>query len=615
MVQRKRHSEFNGIPKLTSAVRPKLTVFYQEKILRTTVRPFLRPLRISRSLVVLGLCTAVTVAYAQFRPDAGTLLEPQLPMPKPAPPASARILLPDAKPAQPLGSSVRITPSTFRFIGNKVFTGEKLASLVENLAGQPTDLAGLTAAAARVTAYYRARGYPLTEVYLPEQAFAASGGEVTFEVVEVKIGRVLLELDGDGDGVSRAFIEDVLARQLKKGDNVTDYGLDKPVLLLRDLAGLEATATVEPGAERGQVNVRVNVKARGRYTDGSVSLDNYGSSTAGALRATAAVNISNLLERGDVLSASGQITEQQGSNMFRVGYNVPVGSTGTRIGVVAARLNYALGKQFAALGATGKADVTGLTVTQPLLRARENNLNFQALLEDKRLLDQTATPILKSERQVVSARLGLAGDFVDRLLGTPALSVYSVHVATGRLTLDPADLAPDQGSTGLQTAGNFNKINADYQRTQYVGPNASVHALLQTQWAYKNLNSAEKMSLGGPNGIRAYPVGESIGDTGALFSLEYRHQLPPDVSLWGAPISLLAFYDYGQVRLNQNGPLVAGAVNSIELGGAGVGAMLGRLGGRFALKTHLAWRTTRDAVPSADADRSPRAWLSLHTWF
>ena len=591
--------------------------FIREKILSMTVHPF------SRSLIVLGIFSAVmTGAYAQLRPGAGSLLEPQLPMPgratSPAdplaPPTQPRTGGSQANPAQLLDSAVRMTPSAFRFAGNKVFSGEQLAGLLEGLVGQPSDLLGLSAAAEKVTAYYRAQGYPLTEVYLPQQAFAASGGEVTFQVMEVKIDRVFLEMEGDGAGMSRTFIDDVIARHLKKGDDVTDYGLDKPVLLLRDLAGLQATATVEPSAEPGQVNVRVNVKAQGRSADGSVMLDNHGSWAAGAVRATATVNISNLLERGDVLSASGQISEQQGSNMFRVGYNVPVGGLGTSIGVVAARLNYALGKQFAPLGATGKADVTGLTLLQPLVRARATNLYLQATLEDKRLLDQTATPVSESRPEIVVTRLGLAGNFEDQWLGTTALSVYAVHAAIGHLKLDAADLALDQGLAGLRAAGAFNKVNADFQRTQYVTPNASVHLLLQSQWASKNLHSAEKMSLGGPNGVRAYPVGEGIGDSGVLLNLEYRHQLPADVSVLGLPLSLSAFYDYGYVRLNQNGPLVAGAANNAQLGGAGIGAMLGRLG-HFTLKTHLAWRGTRGIPASAGADRAPRAWISLQTWY
>lgn len=566
------------------------------------------------TLLALGLCAAATAAYGQSRPNAGTLLDQQLPAPSLAPPGGPRLVLPDAKPAVPGDVSVRITPSAFRFAGNSLFSSEQLAGLLVNLVDQPTDLKGLTAAASTVASYYRSQGYLLTEAYLPEQAFTASGGTVTIQIIEAKIGRASVEIEGGGKGISRAFVDELLASQLKKGDAVTEYGLDKPVLLLRDLAGFDATATVEPGAELGEVNVRVAVQSKGRYVDGSVSLDNHGASAAGAVRGIANVSLNNLTGRGDVVSASGQLSDQPGTHLLRLAYSLPVGTFGTRLSVTAARLDYALGKQFAVLGASGKADVMGLSLSQPLLRGRDTNIYAQASFEEKRLQDQTANPVLKSEREMTSTRLGLTGNFIDNLLGATALNAYAFNTTLGRLKLDLADTLLDEGPGGLQTAGWFNKFNFEYQRTQYIGRAASLHFTLQTQLASKNLNSAEKMALGGPSGVRAYPVGEGIGDSGTMFSLEYRYQLPPSVSVMSEPVSLLTFYDYGHIRINQNGPAVPGAANTATLGAVGVGAMLGRAG-NFLIKTHLAWRTTNALPSTGDADRSPRAWLLGQTWF
>ena len=61
-----------------------------------------------------------------------------------------------------------------------------------------------------------------------------------------------------------------------------------------------------------------------------------------------------MLWRGDVLVLSGQISDQPGCSLFRAGYTAPVGGLGTTGGVNVGRLNYALGKQFAALGGSGE---------------------------------------------------------------------------------------------------------------------------------------------------------------------------------------------------------------------------------------------------------------------
>lgn len=570
-------------------------------------------------LVALGTyAMTANAALAQTRsdgrPDAGSLLNSRPSEPPMTPPGDPRLLLPIPKPAAPQEASVQIIPSAFRFTGNSLFSGDILASVLADWVNRPTDLAGLTAAAAKVMAYYKSNGYLLTEAYLPEQAFSAVGSTITIRVIEAKIGRASLELEGAEPSTAKTFIEELLASHLKKGTDVTEYALDKPVLLLRDLAGFDASALVEPGAELGEVHVRVEASSKGPYVNGAVTLDNYGSSAAGSVRALGSVNMNNMMGRGDVLSVAGQISDQPGSQLFRLGYQLPVGSLGTRLSVNAARLDYALGKQFAALGATGKADVLGLGLSHPLIRGRNANLYGQMNAEQKKLTDETANPVLRSEREIHLVRLGLAGNFIDNLTGSLALNSYGINGTMGRLKLNPVDAALDEGVGGLRTGGAFNKINLDYQRTQYFAGASSLHFIAQAQWASKNLGSAEKLSLGGPNGVRGYPVGERIGDSGASFNLEYRYPLPSPMQPFGEPLSLVTFYDYGHVRQNQNGPVIAGAVNSFTLGSVGVGAILGRAG-YFQIKTHLAWRTTGAPPSTGDTDVSPRAWLSAQAWF
>lgn len=565
--------------------------------------------------LTLGLGTAwATLCPAQTRPDAGSLLAPKPSADTLEPPNAPPLLLPGPQPAPAQNAAVRITPSAFRFTGNKLFRADVLTALLADFVDRPTDLAGLAVAAAKVAAYYRTNGYLLTEAYLPEQAFAAVGGTVTIRVIEAMIGRASVEMDGDEQGAGRAFVEQLLASHLKNGADVTQYALDKPVLLLRDLAGHDASATVEPGTALGEVNVRVKVTNKGVYADGSVAVDNHGASAAGVMRAVATANLNNASGRGDVLTVGGQTSDQPGSNLYRFNYLLPVGSLGTRLNVNTARLNYALGKQFAALGATGKADILGLGLLHPLIRGRTANLFGQVNVEQKRLTDETANPVSSSDRAISSLRAGLSGNFNDNLTGRLGLNSYGISSTFGRLKLNPADLALDEGAGGLRTAGAFSKLNLDYQRTQYLASAASLHFIGQAQRASKNLGSAEKLSLGGPNGVRAYPVGEGIGDAGVTFSLEYRYPLPAALLPFGEPVSLVTFYDYGHVRQNQNGPSVAGAVNTVTLGAVGLGAILGRAG-NFLIKTHLAWRTTGTKPATGDADAAARAWLSAQAWF
>lgn len=560
--------------------------------------------------LVVGICAPV-FGQALQRPDAGTLQEPQRQIPLLPRPGAPQIELPGQKPAAPMQDSVRLVPAGFRFTGNTVFDGETLAALLADHVNQAGSLASLTEAAGRVSQYYRSRGYLLTEAYLPEQAFQAKGGIVTIAVIEARIGKVLVQVEGDQGSAS--FVRRVANANLLPGTLITEYLLDKPVLLLRDLAGVDASATVQPGGALGLADVVVSIRAEGRQVNGSVGLDNSGARAAGSMHATGNLNVSNLLGRGDIVSLRAQLSDASRSSLYRLAYAVPVSAEGAQLTLSAARTDYALGKQFAALGATGKADVLGVSLTRPLIRSRENNLYGLFSLEHKKFTDLIARPANESERRIASARLGLIGNLVDDAVGAGGSSSYAVTATRGRLALDAASQGFDQGLGGLRTAGSFSKLNLEFQRAQFFANPSSIHINLQAQLASKNLASAEKMSLGGPAGVRAYPVGEGIGDTGLLVNLEYRYQLPAPVALAGQPVSLAAFYDYGTVRFNQDAMGLAGP-NRQALGAVGVGALAGRVN-NFLITTYLAWRTTAVGPSTGDPDRSPRAWVSAQKWF
>ncbi|MDP3309501.1 MAG: ShlB/FhaC/HecB family hemolysin secretion/activation protein, partial [Polaromonas sp.] len=255
---------------------------------------------------------------------------------------------------------------------------------------QPNTLARLTAAASLVSRYYRSRGYLLTEAYLPEQAFQATGGTVTIAVIEARIGKVLVQVEGDHG--SSSFARRVANANLRPGMLITEYLLDKPVLLLRDLAGVDASATVQPGDALGQADVMVTIRAEGRQVNGSVGVDNSGARAAGSVHATGNLNVSNLLGRGDIFSLRTQLSDASRSSLYRLAYAVPVSPDGTQLTLSTARTDYALGRQFAALGATGKAEILGASLTRPLIRSRENNLYGLLSLEHKKFTDLITRP-------------------------------------------------------------------------------------------------------------------------------------------------------------------------------------------------------------------------------
>jgi len=68
---------------------------------------------------------------------------------------------------------------------------------------------------------------------------------------------------------------------------------------------------------------------------------------------------------------------------------------------------------------------------------------------------------------------------------------------------------------------------------------------LSAQYAFKNLDSAEKFSLGGPYGIRAYPNSEGQGDHGLMANIEFKHG-------FNQTLEGMIFYDWGLIQQYQN---------------------------------------------------------------
>src|SRR5204862_3264323 len=130
--------------------------------------------------------------------------------------------------------------------------------------------------------------------------------------------------------------------------------------------------------------------------------------------------------------------------------------------------------------------------------------------------------------------------------------------------------------------------NFEFRRLQKITDNTSLLLSLNGQMASKNMASAEKFSLGGAGGVRAYPTGEGLGDTGWIFTAEGRY-LVPGWKVAGGDVTLSGFWDQGWVRINENNPASNAAVqNNRRLSGYGVGASLGK-DGDFVLRASAAW--------------------------
>lgn len=576
-----------------------------------------RPRNRQRVLPWLALFGALqSPAFAQQRPDAGTLQPQQQQLPTLPPTGAPEVKSPAVKRAY-LGGDIKLTPADVRFSGNTLIGSDELKAVVAGIVGKEVDLNRLVDAADAVRRVYAAKGYILTDVYLPEQQFATSGGTVEFAVVEARIGKVGVRVAA-GSGIGEAYASAIANTYLASGDLVSQYLIDRPVLLLRDLPGTDAEASVSPGGRTGEVDVVISVSPRGKGLEPSVSLDNMGARSSGPIRVAGNLNINNPLTAGDALTLRLQEADLSGNSLMRVAYSFAAGGLGTKFNASYTGSEYKLGQQFASLGASGSGVVSSLGIVQPIVRGRLGNLFVSLGYDDKKLKDKNAQAGTDLSKSIALTRLSLLGNRSDGLFAGGTTS-GALTFSSGRLSMDPKSLSLDEGipvAFGARTAGTFDKVGIEVQRAQYLSAASSLLINLAAQTASKNLASAEKFSLGGPQGVRGYPVGEGIGDEGNLVSVEYRYLT--GWPLFGQVVTLSAFYDSGSVKRdrvrNASTLNAVTTANTVSLSAAGIGALLGREGD-FVFTVHLASRTSNQLPTTGDPDERLRVWAQFQKWF
>jgi hemolysin activation/secretion protein len=536
--------------------------------------------------------------HAQARPDAGQILEGIRPPPTvPNQGPGAALPQEEAPPAVDESSSQFVLVQHWRITGAHVFPVAQLEALVNEFRGQKLKLAELSAAARRITIYYRKHGYLLSRAYVPAQK--VKNDTVEIAVIEGRLGSIEVS---NNSAVAASLVTRDLA-QLRSTGPVEGHSLERSLLLLNDLPGVEVRSTLKPGASVGASDLDVQLNRTDRLS-GSVDADDFGNRYTGQFRGGGTLNFNEPFHYGDVLSLRGE-SAGSGMNYGRLAYQIPMGGDGFKSGIAVSDLHYKLGEQFKSLGAEGTAEVGTLWTAYQIVRNPWQNLAVQLSYDHKRLEDLINSTDTDSHKSLDVLTLGLSGDWTDGVGGV-GVNVYSADLTSGRLGLDPTTAAVDQGQYGHHTRGEYFKVSWSYSRTQSLTHRLSLYTSLTGQASSKNLDTSETLALGGVYGVRAYPQDEGAGDDAAILNLELRWTVPGL-----SDMQLLTFADAGTVRINHT-PLPTDTDNRRTLKGEGLG--LQWMGAkRFALRAYLAWRA--GPVPQTDIDRRPRGWLQFVQYF
>lgn len=529
-------------------------------------------------LSVLTLAfVAANAATAQDAPlGAGQILQqsqPQLVAPKKS---DIQLQLPNdvGQAVQPGGQTVELT--TVVFSGNTLFSDETLLAELGEALKQPQDLAGLRELANRITNFYRTSGYPFARALLPAQAMKQ--GKLQIQILEGKFGEVTAKSD---DAKLAAKAQSFLA-PLKTGEVIASDTLERSLLILNDLSGVQALPIVRPSATQGAGDLDVAVTATKRVS-GDVGFDNHGSRFSGAYRASGAIKANRLLTVGDQLNLSWMYSSEQ-TWLGGIQYSLPVGSAGLTANLGYAHTDYTLGKGFK--GYQGTAAVSTAGLSYPLVRSQQANLSLQVTYQYKDLDDKGISGYNKATASH-ALPLQLSFDKRDGFGGG--------GLTYGQLILTPGQLDIEQ-STGASSEQSFTKLNLQVVRLQSLTSRWTLMAKLNTQWVdQKNLDGSESFSLGGPQGVRAYPTSEGSDSKGVVGQLEARY-------VTAFKLTPYAFVDAGQTD--------RGSVDNSKrsVAGAGVGSSYNWQA--LQLDASLAWSISGGDSQADSKGNDPRVWFS-----
>ena len=581
--------------------------------------------RISKTLFALATSALLFSGHAFAQVDAGALqrgLEQQLPLPSP-------LALPEAatkeqeKASQAKAGDVRFTVNSFVLEGVKILPEAEVQAVLKPWLGKDIGFDDLQNACNAIQDYYRKKGYTVQAI-LPPQKIA--GGVVKILVTEAKLGKVVVETPQGPTRFSKERAAEYITYANPVGDPLSMPAIERAIIILNETPGVMVSSQLEPGEKDGDADLRLQL-TQPNLVQGRAEANTYGSRTTGANQGVFALNINNPIGIGEQFSING--IASQGSQYIQGAVSVPVSPDGLRLGLAGTYLNYKNVSNYAYNGGAGDAWTTGLSAAYPLIRSQGANLNG-SLNYDIKSYNNTnfITDSVISAYNINNLSAGLSGNIADSF-GYGAINNGSVSLIFGHLDILPTSQAnyglysiPNTTPTqyGVVTPANFTKLSFAASRTQQLVQDGTtnLYTAVSGQFASVNLNTAEQIYLGGPYGVRAYPVAQSGGAQGGIFTVELRHQLHEK-------FTLSTFFDAGVVQQYKN--LYPGwqgqtnANNTYSLMGAGFGVKWDYEG--WGIGAMVAWKvgqnplysSTGQPVNTDGTTTQPRGWVSASYTF
>lgn len=548
-----------------------------------------------------GICTlAVVAAVLAFWP-------PQL----------------SAQPAAPADDTPRFDIRRFVFEGATLVPKEQLETETRTFVGARKTFADVQRALETVERAYSAAGWSAVQVVLPEQELER--GEVRFQIVEARVGRVVVE--------GNKFFDEANVRAsvpaLTPGRAPNINAIARNLRVANENPAKQAQVLLRSGREEATVDAVLRVVDEDPVKR-SVTVDNSGSPTTGRLRVGFGLQNANLTGHDDVLSLQ-YVTapyedhlDEEGKpdrlsilpsrkvTILGAGYKIPLYESGDSIDFMLGYSNVNSGIVANLFSITGAGTILGARYVANLMRLGdyEHRLIFSV---DWRTYDNKGVRAVGSTVQLIPDvtvhPLGVT--YAGTWRGQDSETGLSVGVSKnvqGGNDSNPEDFC----KIGLRNNGLGDCASATYEIWRWsLNHNRALPADFQLRFALHvqdtrdMLVPGELFGLGGADTVRGFLEREIADDKGSRGTVElYSPDFGMKTGIAAFRMRGLAFIDGGRVQRNKPAPA--------EIPQQGIGSV--GFGVRGSRGTNMAFRADYAIVVDEGAGHT-RGSGRLHASF
>jgi hemolysin activation/secretion protein len=398
---------------------------------------------------------------------------------------------------------------------------------------------------------YRGDGYVLTTVSVHIDA----GYHLHFLVTEGRIASV--KLDGDIGPAGTQVLR--FLNRLTEKQPIDSATLERYLLLAQDVPGVTIRAVLEPSTDQpGALNLIAQVSRK--PVSGLVSVDNRAFNETGPIEALGVLDLNSFSEYGEKSEFSFYHTFPGSENFGQASLETFVGGSGLKVKFYA---GYGIANPTGSLGDIGYQGTTtvfGAQASYPVIRARQQTLNFYATFDGIESNITTTVNGPRSQQSYDSLRVLRFGEdyaLSDLWLGASrsAINAVSARISQGLPILGAAT----NPTARLGERTDFFKANFQASRTQTLftpwdGASVGLMELLTGQWANDILPPSEQFYLGGSQFTRGYYAGQVPGDKALAATSELQLNTSLETTLFGKSFDIAEqfyiFYDWGETWQN-----------------------------------------------------------------